>query len=234
MGCCIAVALVIALVRGAWFRVFPARRPPDAGFAPPAWRAAPGLGDVASGPVRTREPVPPTGSRLSMALGAAAVTTALYAGITALLWSTGLAHQLTDDGLTRPLRDVLVAGFGITAVVTAAVLYRGPVPQPAGRGAVLTGAGLTWTGLGLLDMHVFGVLHLDHGAVAAASVFHGVGLLALGAGAGLLLGRPGGAPNDRGISGGRERRARAVAAHAEHAAGPGPGPDGAGRRRPIR
>jgi hypothetical protein len=42
MGCCIAIAFVIALVRGAYFHVFPHRRPPEGGFAPPAVRTAPG------------------------------------------------------------------------------------------------------------------------------------------------------------------------------------------------
>ncbi|MDT7643128.1 MAG: hypothetical protein QOC75_128 [Pseudonocardiales bacterium] len=41
MACCLAVALVIAVVRAAWFRLFPARRPARAGFAPPARRPAP-------------------------------------------------------------------------------------------------------------------------------------------------------------------------------------------------
>jgi hypothetical protein len=52
MACCLAVALVIAVVRAVWFRLFPARRPARAGFAPPARRPAPGpvpSGVVAAG-----------------------------------------------------------------------------------------------------------------------------------------------------------------------------------------
>jgi hypothetical protein len=51
MACCLAVALVIAVVRAVWFRLFPARRPVRPGFAPPARRPAPGpvpAGEVAA------------------------------------------------------------------------------------------------------------------------------------------------------------------------------------------
>lgn len=42
MACCLAVALVIAVVRAGWYRLVPGRRPARAGFAPPARRPAPG------------------------------------------------------------------------------------------------------------------------------------------------------------------------------------------------
>lgn len=42
MGCCIAIALVIGVVRTAWFKLFPSRAPVQMTFAPPARRAAPG------------------------------------------------------------------------------------------------------------------------------------------------------------------------------------------------
>jgi hypothetical protein len=54
MACCLAVALVIAVVRAVWFRLFPARRPVRPGFAPPARRPAPGpvpTGEVADASV---------------------------------------------------------------------------------------------------------------------------------------------------------------------------------------
>src|SRR5437763_3061400 len=42
MGCCIAIALVIGVVRTAWFKLFPSRAPVHMAFAPPARRPAPG------------------------------------------------------------------------------------------------------------------------------------------------------------------------------------------------
>jgi hypothetical protein len=49
MACCIAIALLIGLVRRAYFKVFPSRAPVERAFAPPARRPAPA-------PVRDRSP----------------------------------------------------------------------------------------------------------------------------------------------------------------------------------
>jgi hypothetical protein len=38
MACCIAIALLIGLVRSAYLKVFPSRAPAETAFAPPARR----------------------------------------------------------------------------------------------------------------------------------------------------------------------------------------------------
>ena len=66
MACCIAIALVIALIRTGWYALLPGRRPPESGFAPSAYRAGPAVdvtvddGDSAgrTWPVRTPEVTP--------------------------------------------------------------------------------------------------------------------------------------------------------------------------------
>lgn len=55
MGCCVALAAVIAVVRRAWFAVVPHAAPATPGFAPPARRPAPGAtASAAIVPVQAR------------------------------------------------------------------------------------------------------------------------------------------------------------------------------------
>lgn len=179
MGCCIAIALVIALVRKAWFALVPGGAPPDPMFAPPARRNADGS------PVATRVPVVDAvapASRGAICLGAAAVTTALYAGVVAVLRWTGAAESLPGAAVSWPVRDVVVGLIGAALIVAAAVRYRGGRPRGS-RAPVLFGAGAAWFGLGVLDMHVLGVVHLGH-SVTSDVLFHGPGLLAMTLGAG--------------------------------------------------
>lgn len=188
MGCCIAIAMVIAVVRGAWFKLFPHRRGPESGFAPPAFRPAPGAEAVAF-----RAPLPATPvSRATapwtaMLLGAAAVTVAAYAAAIELLAVAGVLHT------AAPLsRHALFALLGLAALLGAATCPGRPLPARRSIGVVLTSVGATWTALSLADMHLFGALsggHHHSGHSASNLFVHGVGVAVLAVGLGRLLRR---------------------------------------------
>lgn len=79
MGCCIALALVISVLRTGWFRLVRRQAPPRVGFAPPARRPAPmatGVDPAGTGvdPADTR-----TGTRHGLARTTAATGTAAAA-----------------------------------------------------------------------------------------------------------------------------------------------------------
>ncbi|MGQ0463911.1 MAG: hypothetical protein ACT4QG_01200 [Sporichthyaceae bacterium] len=181
MGCCIAIAMVIAAVRGAWFRIFPHRRPPETGFAPPAFRAAPG--SIGSAPATAAEPVVLRPAPWpALLLGAAAVTVACYAAVVELLRASGVAH-----GAAPLSRHLVLLGLGVGALLGSALATGRPVGPPRGRGVVLVSAGATWTALGLLDMHLFVGLHLDHSG--AGLLVHAFGMVLVAAGLGHLVKR---------------------------------------------
>ncbi|WP_183093135.1 hypothetical protein [Nocardioides stalactiti] len=62
MGCCLALAYVVALVRRGWFAAVGGAPAPTASFAPPARRPAPGGTLVASGPAPAVAWAPPRSS----------------------------------------------------------------------------------------------------------------------------------------------------------------------------
>lgn len=173
MGCCIAIAFVIAIARRALLG--PAR--PEVAFAPPARRAAPGETlPIPASPVVAHA----GGGGLSLVLGAVAVTAALYAGVVAALRWTGVAVSTAAPPVGWAGRDVAVAGIGIVAAVVAAIRYDGPATGP---GSALLWVGAAWFGLGLLDMHVFAVFEIAPGSVLANLVLHGLGPVAMAVGA---------------------------------------------------
>jgi len=208
MGCCIAIAFVISLVRKGWFAVFPSRRPEPELFAPPAYRPAPGgLGPVA-GVSAAR--LPAGGPRPIAATAQAGRLAPMFLGAFAL---TGMLYMATVFALTRfdlastgsatvgwSARNVVLAALILTALVGAAATYDGAGISRASFGVVLLGAGFAWVGLGVLDMHGFSLLNLahddagcacaccgtTHGSLLADTVFHGVGLVAVLAGAAQL------------------------------------------------
>lgn len=191
VGCCIAIAMVIAAVRGAWFRVLPHRRPPESGFAPPAFRPAPGAEGIAAPAPSVGAPlvVAPGAPWTAMALGATAVTVALYAAAVELLDVTGALDS--DVPLTR---HVLLAVLGLAALIGAATCPGRSLSPARSRGAVLSAAGAGWAALSLLDMHLFAstTSHHDHGASGhsvTSLLVHGVGFAVLAVGLGQLLRR---------------------------------------------
>lgn len=178
MGCCIAIAFVIALVRRAWFAVVPGRAPTEALFAPSARRPAPG--EVAP-PSERPAPAPARSTDLPLCLGAVAVTTVFYASVVAVLRWTGVAEPATAPLVGWAARDAVLAGIGVVAAVLAAMRFDGSAVPKTGPAAVLLGAGAAWFGLGVLDMHAFGLFELA--PVAMDLAFHGAGLAAMVAGA---------------------------------------------------
>ncbi|MGQ0843507.1 MAG: hypothetical protein ACT4QF_05190 [Sporichthyaceae bacterium] len=178
MGCCIAIAMVIAAVRGAWFRLFPHRRPPESGFAPQAFRPAPGAVSVSSRPSPSvpGAAVPWTATLL----GAAAIAVAGYAAVVETLALTGVLHSGAPLG-----RHLLFAAAGLAALVGAATLPGRPVAPARGRGLVLAAVGGTWTAASLADMHLFAAIASHHSIPAL--LLHAVGFAALAFGLGQLL-----------------------------------------------
>lgn len=168
MACCAALALVLGLVRGAWFRVVPGRRPAEPGFAPPARRSADG-----TAPPSTR-PAAPASRRPALA-GSLLVGTAYGAGAYALtvavLLGTPVARTLDGPWTGRD-----VALVALAAVALAIGLARGgPIVRPA----VLLGAAATWTELGLVDMHLLGLFDFRVAALPFDLLLHGSGPLVM-------------------------------------------------------
>ena len=179
VGCCIVIALVIGLGRRVWFGLVPGAHPAEPGFAPPAARPAPG-------PARPAQPGPGPRARPATTsswrglLPFVAAGAALYTAAVALLTVLGAATGSNGAGWVP--RDVLVVAVALGALLLgrhATVRASDRVPF------ALIGCGSTWLLLGLLDMHVFGLFDIAHGAVLPDLLFHGSGSAATTAG--LLL-----------------------------------------------
>lgn len=164
MACCAAIALVIGLVRGAWFRLVPGARPAEVAFAPPVRRPL--------GAVPPRPSVRPVPSRRRLAppvLTGFALGTLGYTALVAALLLAGLARSRPSDlWVPRDIALVLVAG------AAAALGHRQDRITAA---PVLLGIGIAWSELGLLDMHVLGLFTFPRAGAALDLLFHGAGLL---------------------------------------------------------
>ncbi|HVK27916.1 MAG TPA: hypothetical protein VM575_06230 [Nocardioides sp.] len=181
MACCAALALLLGLVRGTWFRVFPGRRPAEPGFAPPARRSADGTTPAApatTGRRRTARPAIAGSLLLGTAYGAAA-----YALAIAVLRATPVVRTLDGPWAARDVALVVLA----VAALVAGLSRRGPASRPA----LLLGAGAAWTELGLVDMHLLGLFELRVAALPLDLLLHGSGpLLLVLAARRLTLSRP--------------------------------------------
>lgn len=104
MGCCLAVAFVISLVRRAWFAVLPGRLPDRSPFAPPAFRPAPGIRPVVDHGVEVA-PAPHSGGHV--VLGVVLVG----AGLGSLTHGFGLIDM--PDAM---LAHALFHGIGLVAL----------------------------------------------------------------------------------------------------------------------
>lgn len=175
MACCAALALVLGVLRAAWFRVLPGR-PPEPGFAPPARRSADGLAPTAPSTVAVSRPTRP-GIAGSLALGTA-WGTAAYAVVVATLVATPLVRTL--DG-PWPARDAALVALAASALAAGLSLGRGCRP------ATLVGAGMAWTELGLLDMHLLGLFDFRLAALPLDLLLHGSGLFVVLIAAGHLV-----------------------------------------------
>lgn len=156
MACCVAVALVIGVLRAGWFRLRPGARPERAPFAPPARRSGPG-GDtdpaVTGGPAPSGTPgparpgaVPPGTAAPGHATGrpprprsartGAAVAAGVVAGIGLQVLTVALGAAagivVLADG-TRGVRDAVLVGTAVVAGALALAL------RARGTGAHSTG-----------------------------------------------------------------------------------------------
>ena len=194
MLCCIAVAFVIGMVRQGWRSLTLAGDTgPAAPLPPAARRPQPG---AAAAPAAPAPPTPRsrwesdvlTRARAALELRFAAAGIVLYTAALALLLAVGAADGGTTDAgwITR---DLLFAALAVIALVVARHAA-GSEPSPRGRERLacgLMGVGAIWLELGLLDMHLFGLFELAHGALLWDAVFHGAGAAAFVAGWALLV-----------------------------------------------
>lgn len=165
MACCAVLALLLAVVRGAWFRVFPGRRPAEPGFAPPAHRSADGTTPARPRAMTSSPRAPIAGSLLlGTAYGAAAYTLAI-----AVLRETPVVRTLDGPWAARDVTLVVLA----VAALAAGLSRPGPVTRPG----LLLGASAAWTELGLVDMHLLDLFELRVAALPLDLLLHGSGPL---------------------------------------------------------
>jgi hypothetical protein len=112
--------------------------------------------------------------------------TLAYAVLTALATATGLAAPAADPLVGGLVRNLVLAGVLVLLLVLAA--RSRPVPRPAREqtGRCLVAAGLVWTALLVLDLHVLG--HALPTSTVLDVALHAAGVVGLWAG--LLIWRP--------------------------------------------
>ncbi len=164
MGCCLAVAFLMSLVRRAWITVVPRSAVESAPFAPAA--ARPGPNPAASPMPRVVTPEPRQREAKRRIL--AATLLAYVAAVEALVW----LDVMVDSGRTWLVRDLTLA------LILAALLIR-----PAGS---MVSAGLLWFALGVADMHLFDVIALPHDRWLIDVAFHASGFWVATSGVALL------------------------------------------------
>jgi len=186
MGCCIAIALLIGVVRTWWFKLFPSRAPVQMAFAPPARRAAPGAVVAPAAVPETGVPrvAGPAGpARVSARAGwivAPAVALAVYAATIAAVSGA----DAIDSSRPVVVWVVLAVVFVVVALAASAGSHTpaslGSDPAAA-LGTPLILAGVAWLAVSELDAHVLGV-------VGHAGLVHAPGPIALSIGLALHAG----------------------------------------------
>ncbi|KRB80412.1 hypothetical protein ASE01_02765 [Nocardioides sp. Root190] len=178
MACCAALAVVLGALRAVWFRLFPGRRPPEPGFAPPARRSADGLplsppAATASAPPPRQQPTRRPRLVGSLLLGVT-FGVAAYAVAISLARATPLVRTLEGAWLARDIALVVLAALALTGSLALRTST-----SPTSRPAVLVGAGAAWTELGLVDMHLLGLFEFRVAALPLDLLLHGGGLVLL-------------------------------------------------------
>lgn len=180
MTCCIVGLLIMTLVGRFRRAVGPAPKP--ALFAPAAQRPAPGQTLVAASIVDP--PVTPERPDTAAVFGYAALATAgCLLAVPVLVW----AGLLENTGSTAMW---LARGVCYSLAIAVAVMLSRSVPlwrNARGPGWLLVIAGAVLFETGVLDMHVFRLIEVDHGNLLGDMVFHNIGP-ALAVIGGLVLG----------------------------------------------
>ena len=168
MLCCVAFGLVVASILRAFRRVTGRGPEVTTVFAPPARRPAPGA-PAAPPPAPVTPPRAPAPARARTGragpiLRATAAGGAVYLVAVAALLAAGAAST-SAGGATWTLRSLayLVAAAGALIAAAAAPSPAAPVAKRETLGCALVGAGAAWLELGLLDMHLFGLLRIGGG-----------------------------------------------------------------------
>jgi hypothetical protein len=209
MLCCAMLVLVIGVFRTGWSLLRGSDRESEPGFAPPARRPAPGpepSGRGLAGTDRRTSDRTPTASPargrpllrvgwLFIALG-----TSGYAAVIGGMVELGVAEVLPGPGAAWMVRNAVL---GVVIVVAAVGAGRSTGGWPSGRHALVCGlfvVGMTWSVVGVADMHVFAVLEVGRGSPGGDLVFHGSGIALVAAGLltrswGSGFGTPVGAPS---------------------------------------
>jgi hypothetical protein len=152
MACCAALAVVFAVVRGAWARIL-GRGPVEEMFPPAAtWR--PGVDAV--------EPRDASAAVTGTVIGGPLAATVLaYALLVHLLVSTGLA-QIDSSGWF--VRDAVLTAIAVSLLVLGR--------RRTATASALVGVGALWFALGVTDMHVFGGFEFRAVPPALDAAFH--------------------------------------------------------------
>jgi hypothetical protein len=179
MTCCIVGLLIMTLV-GRFRRAVGLAEKPEL-FAPVASRPAPGQ-TLTAAAVGQAAPRPATAAVFRYA--ALAMAGCLLGG-PVLVWA-GLLENTGSTGMW------LVRGVCYLAAIAVAVILSRSMPlwrNARGPGWLLVVAGAVLFETGVLDMHVFRVIEVDHGNLLGDMVFHNIGpALAVVGGLVLLVG----------------------------------------------
>lgn len=181
MGCCLLAALIISVVRRAWYALT-GRTPRVVRFAPAASRPAPGL-DAAT--VSVTPTAAGHGRRIGWPL-AVALTTVAYALAVSGLTATGVLRTGSAPNASLVGRDLGLTALIVTAALIAFGSRRPPVSRLDAAAVALSVAGALWTVLAIVDMHVLGAVDVARHALLADLLVHGTGLALLFSGLALL------------------------------------------------
>ena len=186
MVCCLALVVLIAAARRAWFALPGTGEPQEPGFAPPARRPAPGAeaASPAEGVLTAPRSVRPP-AVVAVARGFVAGTW-IYMASLVLLAALG-AVELSGAASPWVVRSAFAA-----AVVAAALWAAGRAPAPAGStiGCALIGGGAAFSLWSLVDMHAYSLVEIADGSLLWDASVHGVGPMMVTAGILLTRRRP--------------------------------------------
>lgn len=186
MACCLALVVLIAAARRAWFALPGTGEPQEPGFAPPARRPAPGA--VAAPPAEGIRAAPRSVPPPAVAAAARGFVTGTWVYMAALVLLAALGSaELSGAASPWAIRSALVL-----AVVAVALWAAGRAPAPAGSAtgrALIGGGGAFWL-WSLVDMHAFPLVEIAAGSLLWDAVVHGVGPMMVTAGILLARRRP--------------------------------------------